>query len=269
MKRFATSLVCAPVFLYLTWLGGWYYFFTILIITFIIQFEIIAMLHKQGYNVKKSMVLLPAVPILLMPLYPVFGWLFFLALLIFTISIETFSLKSQGWERLMTTLMVAVVVPALLSGLLILREFGDNLTGFYIAFTLIVAVWSNDIFSFAGGKLFGKLPLAPNISPNKTIEGFLFGFAGSLIAISLCTMLIPEFPLDWAASLPLSLIVGFLGPAGDLAESKLKRACEIKDSSVLMPGHGGFYDRFDAILFSAPGAAIYIYLLDFFEIIAR
>jgi len=85
--------------------------------------------------------------------------------------------------------------------------------------------------------------------------------------LGLCIYFISDYPLSVGTAIPFAVITGLLGPAGDLSESKLKRASGIKDSSGLMPGHGGLYDRFDAILFSAPAAAIYFYALNHFSIL--
>jgi len=263
-KRIVTALVAAPVFLYLTWLGGYYFLIILLLISGIIQLEIIRMIEKQEMKVLTPLALLLGVPILLFVLFPATAWLFFLALLLLTFLIETFSHQVNGWKRLVTTVMVAVVVPAFFSGLLLLRNYQDDSTGFILTLTLLLMVWSNDVFAYAGGKTMGKHPLAPSISPAKTIEGFVWGFVGSLLAVSLCKAFISGFPLSWGAAAGFAAVTGFFGPAGDLAESKLKRASGIKDSSGLMPGHGGFYDRFDAVMFSAPAAVIYLGILDFF-----
>lgn len=263
VKRVLSALIAAPVFLYLTWLGGWFFGVTVLLLTLIIQFEIIRMMEKQGMKVQKIPALITGIPVLLFAVIPEIAWIFFLIFLLITLLIETFSADSNGWKRLTATLMVAVMVPALFSGLLMLRNFGDNETGFILTLTLLLMIWANDVFAYVGGKTLGKHQLAPKISPAKTVEGFLCGFAGSLLALVLCLTFIPGFPAGWFISLPFAVLVGLLGPSGDLAESKLKRASGIKDSSGLMPGHGGLYDRFDALLFSAPGAAVYFYLLDF------
>ncbi len=262
LKRIGSALVAAPVFLYLIWLGGWYFVVTLVIIAAIIQLEIIRMIEKKGMEVQKTMAVILGIPVLLVSVLPESAWIFFLMFLLLTMLIETFGKSRDGWKRLATTLMVAVLIPALISGLLILRNFKDDSTGFILALTLLLMVWSNDIFSFFGGKAMGRKPLAPEISPAKTVEGFFFGFAGSFAALFLCHFFIPGFPLDYSVSIPFAIIAGLFGPAGDLAESKLKRAFCIKDSSALIPGHGGLYDRFDALLFSAPASAIYFFVLD-------
>lgn len=109
--------------------------------------------------------------------------------------------------------------------------------------------WVSDIFAYFGGRAFGKHKLAPHISPNKTIEG-------SISAI-LCTLLMSGFyiyifHLNPMLYFPLAFVISVLGQLGDLYESLTKRFFKIKDSSALLPGHGGIYDRVDSMLFVVP-----------------
>jgi phosphatidate cytidylyltransferase len=128
---------------------------------------------------------------------------------------------------------------------------------------LYVVISSGDIFALYGGRLTGHRPLAPSLSPKKTIEGTVFGLAASTIgALVVARYWLPEIDLLTAGVLGLAL--GIVGQAGDLFESSLKRMAETKDSSNILPGHGGILDRIDGVLFG--GAALYIALY-FLEII--
>lgn len=266
-KRILSALIAAPVFLYATWLGGWYFTVGLMLVTIVIQVEIIGMLSKQELRTRKVMSILLGIPIVLMAVIPGTAWMIFLAVLILVMVTEIFRNHDEGWNHLLTTILVGVMIPALVSGLIVLRNFGDDRVGFYLTLTLLLMVWSNDTLAFFGGKTMGKHKLAPKISPAKTIEGFVWGFFGGFLALGLCIYFISDYPLSVGTAIPFAVITGLLGPAGDLSESKLKRASGIKDSSGLMPGHGGLYDRFDAILFSAPAAAIYFYALNHFSIL--
>ena len=266
-KRILSALVAAPVFLYATWLGGWYFTVGLMLVTIVIQVEIIGMLSKQELRTRKVMSILLGIPIVLMAVIPGTAWMIFLAVLILVMVTEIFRNHDEGWNHLLTTILVGVMIPALVSGLIVLRNFGDDRVGFYLTLTLLLMVWTNDTLAFFGGKTMGKHKLAPKISPAKTIEGFVWGFFGGFLALGLCIYFISDYPLSVGTAIPFAVITGLLGPAGDLSESKLKRASGIKDSSGLMPGHGGLYDRFDAILFSAPAAAIYFYALNHFSIL--
>ncbi len=100
--------------------------------------------------------------------------------------------------------------------------------------------------------MFGRTPLAPAISPKKTIEGAIGGFVfGTLLLAVVGHWWLPKVPLADSGASSAPLIVA-LGIAGDLFESMLKRSAGVKDSSSLIPGHGGVLDRIDALLFAAP-----------------
>ncbi|HEX8254113.1 MAG TPA: phosphatidate cytidylyltransferase, partial [Thermoanaerobaculia bacterium] len=108
-----------------------------------------------------------------------------------------------------------------------------------------------DIAAFYVGRTFGKHKLSPRISPKKTIEGLLGGVAASVIAaVVIHFTFFDRFPLHHA--IIAGIILSVAGVIGDLAESMWKRSADVKDSGTLLPGHGGFLDRFDSILFTAP-----------------
>lgn len=119
----------------------------------------------------------------------------------------------------------------------------------YLPLMLIFAVWASDICAFAAGKTFGKTPFAPMISPKKTFEGFIGSLAGSSIITVLFHSL---FGFTVLQSLGLGILIGFFGQAGDLLESSVKRVSATKDSSSLIPGHGGILDRIDSFALTAP-----------------
>jgi phosphatidate cytidylyltransferase len=126
-------------------------------------------------------------------------------------------------------------------------------------------IWGNDIAAYFGGRTFGKHKMAPHISPKKTWEGFASGFIGSFIGFGFAVLILNEGNnMTWYSILAMVLLTGIFGPIGDLTASKFKRAAEIKDSSTLLPGHGGFYDRFDSTLVVAPAILIYLRLSEAF-----
>lgn len=118
-------------------------------------------------------------------------------------------------------------------------------------FLLILAVVVSDTSQYYTGRAFGRRPLAARISPKKTVEGALGGFvSGSALLVGLGVWWLPSVPIALRALLGVTLVA--LGIAGDLFESMLKRSAGVKDSSALIPGHGGVLDRIDALLFAAP-----------------
>lgn len=121
--------------------------------------------------------------------------------------------------------------------------------------TIIVSIWINDTMAYLVGSFIGKTPLSP-VSPKKTWEGTLGGALLAILAVTLLGYYAFQFPL-----LPLVLVsatASISGTFGDLFESKLKRLANVKDSGSFLPGHGGFLDRFDSLLFAT--IAVYIVL---------
>ena len=126
-----------------------------------------------------------------------------------------------------------------------------TLRGREALFLLLLTVMVSDTAQYYTGRAFGRRLLAPAISPKKTIEGAIGGFVfGALLLAVVGAWWLPAMPVALRALLGVALVA--LGIAGDLFESMLKRSAGVKDSSTLIPGHGGVLDRIDALLFAAP-----------------
>ena len=118
-------------------------------------------------------------------------------------------------------------------------------------FLLMLTVMASDTAQYYTGRALGRRLLAPAISPKKTVEGAIGGFVfGALLLAVAGARWLPGFPMGFRALLGVAIVA--LGIAGDLFESMLKRSAGVKDSSALIPGHGGVLDRIDALLFAAP-----------------
>jgi phosphatidate cytidylyltransferase len=127
--------------------------------------------------------------------------------------------------------------------------------GWRTTILLIATVVVSDSLQYYTGRAFGRRPLAPTISPKKTIEGAIGGvIAGTLFLVFAGRIVFPAYSWPWLAA--LGLVSVLLGILGDLFESRLKRDAHVKDSSSLIPGHGGVLDRIDALLFVTPMFAI-------------
>ena len=147
--------------------------------------------------------------------------------------------------------VMATLYIGMLGGSLIrLRgDFPDN--GPKLVFFLLLVVWLGDAGAYYTGKTLGRHKLSPRISPKKTVEGGIGGVVVAMIAaLVIHFTFFPAFPLLHA--MIAGLLLSATGIIGDLAESMWKRSAEVKDSGTLIPGHGGFLDRFDSIFYTAP-----------------
>jgi phosphatidate cytidylyltransferase len=140
-----------------------------------------------------------------------------------------------------------------------IKEGGDYFKsdkGWLIPVLIILAIWINDTMQYLVGSFIGKTPFS-KISPKKTWEGTIGGSILCILVITLfCQPLLYKYYL-----LGISTIVAILGTLGDLLESKLKRMAGVKDSGQIMPGHGGFLDRFDSLLLATPFVWLFVKLI--------
>ena len=159
--------------------------------------------------------------------------------------------------------MGALYTGGALSFWVLLRALPDQVsteaTAFHGAALLIFPIWVTwlgDTFAYGFGSRWGRAKLIEAVSPNKTVVGAISGLVGSVLAGGVFARLwlsgVPEFALSWPVAAAVSLPIAVVGQVGDLAESVIKRDAGEKDSSHLLPGHGGVLDRLDALLFTVP-----------------
>lgn len=163
-------------------------------------------------------------------------------LLIYTVIVK----NSFTFDDAAFTLLGAFYVGIGFYYLMATREAGLE----FIIFALLV-VWSTDSGAYFTGRKFGKNKLWPEISPNKTIEGFVGGIVIAIV-FAIIMQLIYPFDVSWLALIIVTIVSSIFGQLGDLVESAIKRHYSVKDSGNLLPGHGGILDRFDSLLFVLP-----------------
>jgi len=129
--------------------------------------------------------------------------------------------------------------------------------GAFTVIALLASIWMCDTAAYFGGRAMGRHKLFPRVSPNKTWEGAIWGFAAAIGTMLLARGLVVDY-LSILDALVLGAMVGVLGQLGDLVESLLKRDAGVKDSSALLPGHGGVFDRFDSFIFVSPVVFLYL-----------
>jgi len=146
---------------------------------------------------------------------------------------------------LMLCIYFVSYVPAVLN----LSVAGNEFQAVRLLCFLVFITQFCDVMQYVFGKIFGKHKIVPNISPNKTVEGFIGGMAAAVV---LGTCLAPLTPFNaWQAAL-MSLIIGLTGFGGGVVMSAIKRDCNVKDYGAIIPGHGGMMDRVDSLCFAAP-----------------
>lgn len=133
-------------------------------------------------------------------------------------------------------------------------------SGFTWIMAALTVTWLNDTAAYFVGRTLGKTKLLPEVSPNKTREGFAAGLLGSIVGMFGVRFFFPG-TLTVLDCLVVGAVGGVLGPLGDLCESMLKRAYGAKDSGKMVPGHGGMLDRVDALLFNAPMLYVYTHFV--------
>ena len=161
--------------------------------------------------------------------------------------------KKYNLQNVAISFFGLIYIPMCLSLMFQLRAFMVNTFfinwAFSIPLLLIATIWINDTMAYIVGSFIGKRPLS-SISPNKTWEGTI---AGIIISVALVTKVLGTWiPIQEKYIFLMSLVAAIAGTFGDLFESKIKRMAGVKDSGSMMPGHGGFLDRFDSILFAVP-----------------
>lgn len=162
-------------------------------------------------------------------------------------------IASLGWHvafrlvRLSDTAITvfgALYVGYGLSHVVLIRELDH---GLMTAFVMILSIWANDVFAYLVGSAVGRHRLAPRISPKKSWEGLAAGTAGT-VAVWVAGGLLAGIPATPFALAAIGLTCAMAAVTGDLAESRIKREVGVKDSGALIPGHGGFLDRFDSFI---------------------
>jgi phosphatidate cytidylyltransferase len=164
------------------------------------------------------------------------------ALVVAALASHVFSRSSRLAETAVTV-FGSLYIGFSLAHLVLIRRMDD---GTMLLLSMIVGVWVNDIAAYLAGSAFGRRPLAPRISPHKTWEGLAAGTIATVGAWLLLGTYLTELP--WPLLVVLGLAASAAAVIGDLTESRFKREADVKDSGRLLPGHGGFLDRFDAFI---------------------
>ena len=156
----------------------------------------------------------------------------------------------RSWERATNTFLGIFLIPWSLAHLINLRDIPDY--GEYLTLFMMITVWVCDSGAYFSGRFFGRHKLNAEVSPKKTWEGSIGGTILAVLAALLMQHLFLSTFFTQLQAVYMGLLIAVVGQVSDLAESIIKRSTGVKDSSNLLPGHGGFLDRFDSYLLLAP-----------------
>ncbi len=268
--RVLIAIPLAILVLGVTWLGGHYFQLLFGAIALITIWEVHRLLKHAGSEGYFYLSIFIALTIWNASLFPSYVIAWMAIILLVGSVIVVIGSNTAFRDRWFSTLFTGIYAPA---GFLMMvhirnlgvesevQQMGMQSVGLWLTLTLFLMIWGNDIFAYFGGKTFGKRPLAPKISPKKTWEGFWWGFGGSALGFLIVYLVANPYPLPLWSIVPAVLIISIMGPLGDIAASSLKRRANVKDSSSILPGHGGFFDRFDSMILSAPFLFFYFFFL--------
>jgi len=261
--RILVSLIAIPVIVLACYLGGIFFLLFVLLIGLVGFHEISEMLkHKKIYT--NQIVGMLSVLLLIANQYYQFVsfQLLLILIVLFLLLYELFRDKSSAVQNLGGTILSILYIGLFSASMIGIREFFNDMPGLssnggFLLISILVSIWVCDSAAFFLGSAFGKHKLFPRVSPNKSWEGAIAGFVFAVLAMIAANALVLDF-LTLQSSIVIGVIVGVFGQLGDLIESLIKRDAGVKDSSALIPGHGGILDRFDSFLICSP--VIYLYL---------
>lgn len=264
-SRIMTSVVGFLFACLLIWIGNWALLPALLIISMMALREYIRMLDQNDIDVRRAALMIYGASIIIasLPVWPSVPWVggsWREALLTMAIGsivvLEVIRPGERPLERIVYSIFGLLYLPWLLGFFIMLRSSPDHEQGWLFFALPLLATFAADTGAFFVGYYFGKHKLAPEVSPNKTVEGATGGLVFSFLIILLVTQFAQIWtPLD---ALLYAALVASASQLGDLAESLIKRSLKIKDSGSSLPGHGGVLDRIDGLLFAVP--ATYLFL---------
>ena len=261
--RIMVSVLAIPLILAACYFGRVYFFFFSLAVASISFYEFYRLAKNKGANVNFYIGICAILFLMFNGYLHLFdAYSFLLIVIVVTALIELFRNNGSAIINIGTTLLGIFYIGLFSVALLDIREFypyvgGLYLRGGFLVISILATIWICDSAAYFAGISFGKHKLFPRVSPKKSWEGAIFGFIFAILTMILAHFLVLDF-LSFFEAIILGIIIGIVGQIGDLIESLIKRDAQVKDSSSLIPGHGGVLDRFDSLLYSAPVILLYL-----------
>lgn len=262
--RVLTSVVGFAIVSVIVWIGWWAMLPALVFLSVMGLYEYIRMLDRNDIDVRRASlgVFGAALIVASLPMWPQTPWpggswreVVMTVAVAYLLVMEVVRPGERPLERIVYSVFGLLYIPWLLGYFLLLRYSPDASAGLLYFALPLLATFAADIGGFFGGYHFGRRKLAPEVSPAKTVEGAIGGLLASFLLVLVISSLTRWSPLE---SLLYAVLVASASQLGDLAESLIKRALKTKDSGTSLPGHGGFLDRIDSLLFAVP--ATYLFL---------
>jgi phosphatidate cytidylyltransferase len=262
-QRVIVALIAAPLLMVDFYVGGIYFLIFALAVSSASLWEFLTMTEAKAAQPKKYFTVAVGFLITGSFYFNITPERFLIAFVVCSTAIELFRDTQKRLENLGAEFVGLFYISLSFALLVALRE---RFASHYLVMMMIVSVWASDTFAYFGGVLLGgkiiKRKFFERISPKKTWEGFFAGVGGTMAIAHLFFIWFLEAEgFQRKDILAIALLVGLFGPIGDLIESMFKRDTGVKDSSGLIPGHGGVFDRFDALIFVTP--LVYLYAVWF------
>lgn len=261
--RVIVALIGVPLIVVVSLLGKIFFLIFILAIGLISYYEYSKMVRNK-HSYPNKLIGYLSVGLIIINEYKNFidYHTFFLILIVLLLLLELFRNRESAIANLGSTLLGIFYIGFFAAAIINLREFYSDSVftynqGGYLIISILVSIWICDSAAYFVGSAYGIHKLMPRVSPKKSWEGAIAGFVFSVAGMIAARELLLDF-MQLQDAIAIGFIVGIFGQIGDLIESLLKRDAHVKDSSSIIPGHGGIFDRFDSLLFCAP--IIYLYL---------
>jgi len=288
IKRVIVAIIGIPLAIAIIYAGQWYLAVVLMVLSILAMREFYDISEKKHSYPNKIMGYIVGVLLIAnFQYFSLFQSIFFAITIIITFTLmalifELWRNKPNSILNIAMTLAGVLYIPVLLSTLLFIRHFYDivefiqsenfsfimaprnilatRVEGAWLLVSILVSIWICDSAAYFIGKAIGKRKLFERISPKKTWEGAMAGLVFAIISFwGASELMLRDFP--FVSAIVIGLIVGIVGQLGDLCESQIKRDAGVKDSSDLLPGHGGILDRLDSILFVMPTVFIYLFFV--------
>ncbi|MHB8579776.1 MAG: phosphatidate cytidylyltransferase [Ignavibacteriaceae bacterium] len=262
IQRVLVAVAGIPIILAASYFGSLFFFLFVLAIALLAYYEFYSFVLNKNAHVNLWLGELIIFTLLLNQYHLFISYeSIFLAIVFLVALIELFRNNGSAIVNIGATLLGIFYIGLFSSTIIGIREFysGDlrYFDGGYLIISILVTIWICDSAAYYGGTALGKHKLFPRVSPKKSWEGAIFGFAFAILSMILAHAILLYF-IPLLEAIIIGIIIGTIGQLGDLVESLFKRDAGVKDSSNLLPGHGGIFDRFDSLLFASP--AIFLVL---------